>query len=92
MIIRILIASGLAAGLMVSTANAVTIHNMDKTAHDVMFTPKGGHALHRKLAAKHNRNEDCTSGGTFSLGKSTLKCNASTAHIWIKSGKLSDKS
>ena len=88
MITRILIATGLAAGLMVSAANAVTIVNMDKSAHKLVFTPKGGRAHHYSLAANHHRSVDCKAGGTFSLGKSSLTCDAMTAKITIKSGKL----
>jgi hypothetical protein len=88
MLTRILVASGLAAGLIVSAANAATITNMDKTAQTVTFTPKGGHAHHYTLAANHHRTLNCSKGGTLALGKSALTCDAKTAKITIRSGKL----
>lgn len=88
MIARVFIATGLAAGLMVSAANAVTVSNMDKTAQRLVFTPKGGHAYHYTLSAHHNRTIDCKGGGTVALGKDIQSCDARTAKIAIKGGKL----
>lgn len=88
MITRIFIAAGLASGLMVSAANAVTITNLDKAPQNLSFTPKGGHVHHFTIAARHNRNIDCTGGGQLSLGKSTQICDAKSDRISIKGGKL----
>lgn len=88
MISRILLATGLAAGLMVSAASATTVVNMDKSAHKIAFLPKGGHIHHYSVAAHHHRSLDCKPGGTVSLGKSSLACDAKTAKITIKGGKL----
>ena len=88
MLTRILIATGLAAGLMVSAASATTIVNTDKSAHMIAFLPKGGHTHHYSVAAHHQRGLDCKPGGTVTLGKSSLACDAKTAKITIKAGKL----
>ncbi len=88
MIVRTLIAAGLAAGLAVTAANAMTVVNSDKTGHEFSFTPKNG-KLHRyTLAGHHHRTIDCRSGGTVALGKSVQSCDAKTARIFIKSGKF----
>lgn len=88
MITRILIATGLATGLFVSAANAVTVTNLDKNSQSVTFTPKGGHAHHYNIAAHRDRSIDCKSGGELSLGKLTRTCDAKTARISIKNGKF----
>lgn len=88
MIIRSLLAAGVAAGLMVSAANAVTIVNTDKTRETFVYVPKGGKAHHYSLAANHHIKLACSSGGTLMLGKSTEACTAKTTEIKIKSGKF----
>lgn len=88
MLARILIASSLAAGLMVTAANAVTVTNMDKTTRTVIFTPTGGKAHNYTLAASHHRSFDCSKGGTLMLGKASATCDAKTAKVTIRSGKL----
>jgi hypothetical protein len=90
MITRILIATGFAAGLLVSAANAMTVSNLDNTAQRLVFTPKGGHAHYYTLAARHNRNLDCKGGGTLVLGKETHPCDGKTAKIVIKGGAGGD--
>ena len=90
MIIRSLVAAGMAAGLMVSAANAVTITNMETAKASFIYTPKGGKAHHYTLAANHHMNLTCKNGGTFTLGSSNEYCTAKTAKILIKgnSGKM----
>lgn len=88
MIVRSLIAAGLAAGLMVSAANAVTVVNTDKAKASFVYTPKGGKAHHYTLAANHHMKFFCSYGGSFTLGKSTEACTAKTSQIMIKAGKL----
>jgi len=88
MITRILLATALAGGLMVSAANALTVVNTDKSPRQVEFTPKGGHMHRYTLAAHHQRSIDCKNGGTLALGKSSQSCDAKTAKISIRHGKF----
>ena len=88
MFIRSLIAAGVAAGLMVSAANAVTVVNTDKAKVAFVYTPHNGKAHHYTLAANHHRSFACKSGGTFTIGKSVESCSAKTAKILIKGGRL----
>jgi hypothetical protein len=87
MIIRSLIAAGMAAGLMVSAANAVTITNTESAKAYFTYTPKSGKPHSYTLAANHHMSLACKDGGTFTLGKSTENCSAKTAQILIKGSK-----
>ena len=88
MISRIVLASGLAAALLVPAANAATLVNADSATHSVTVTPKGGHKLTYKLPGHHHQRIDCKTGTTVMVGKSTMSCDAKTAKLFIKSGKL----
>ena len=88
MITRILLASGLAAGLLVSAANAATVVNTDNKAHTLTVTFKNGHKQHLALAGHHHGNIKCSDGTSISLGKSSMACHANTAKLFIKGGKL----
>lgn len=88
MIARILLATGLAAGLAVSAANATTVVNADKTAHTLIITSKNGHHARLALAGHRHGHVTCTAGSMLTLGKSSLACHANTAKVFIKNGKL----
>jgi hypothetical protein len=86
--IRTLIATSIAAGLMVSAAAATTVINDGSKSATVVFTPKHGASEHVTLRSHHYRTFDCKSGGTVSLGDDHMSCTAKTAKIVIKGGKL----
>jgi hypothetical protein len=87
MIIRTLAAAGMAAGLMVSAANAVTVTNMAPTKANFVYTPAGGKAHHYALAANRHINLACKNGGTLTIGKSNETCTAKTENIMLKASK-----
>jgi hypothetical protein len=86
-IIRTLAAAAMAASLMVSAANAVTVTNMEPTKANFVYTPNGGKAHHYSLAANHYRNFACKEGGTFTIGKLNETCTAKTEKILLKASK-----
>jgi predicted porin len=88
MIIRTLLAAGLAAAIATSAANAVTLYNIDKKPHTLVYQPHGHKAMKLSLRANHYRNFDCKAGGQFSMGKANEACSAKTARIWIKNSKF----
>ena len=87
MMTRYLVAAAMAAGLMVSAANAVTVTNMEPAKANFVYTPKGGKAHHYTLAASHHVNLACKDGGTLSIGKSNETCTAKTEKIMLKASK-----
>ena len=87
MIIRTLSAAAMAAGLMVSAANAVTVTNMEPAKANFVYTPKGGKAHHYSLAANRHMNLACKDGGTLTIGKSNETCTAKTDKIMLKASK-----
>lgn len=89
MITRILVASTLAASLMVTAANAVTVVNSDRTTHHIIVQPKDGHMMRYTLAGHQHRSLDCKPGSTLKLGKESQTCDAKISKIFIKAGKFS---
>lgn len=87
MITRFLVAAAMAAGLMVSAANAVTVTNMAPTKVSFVYTPTGGKAHHYTLAANRHMNLACKDGGTLTIGKSNETCTAKTSKIMLKASK-----
>ena len=87
MITRYLAAAAMAAGLMVSAANAVTVTNMAPTKASFVYTPTGGKAHHYTLAANHHVNLACKDGGTLRIGKSNETCTSKTEMINLKASK-----
>jgi hypothetical protein len=87
MMTRYLAAVAMAAGLMVSAANAVTVTNMAPTKANFVYTPAGGKAHHYTLAANHHVNLACKDGGTLTIGKSNEACTAKTSKIMLKASK-----
>jgi hypothetical protein len=88
MISRILLAGGLAAGLLVPAANAATVVNADSSPHTVVASHKDGKKVRLALAGHHHGHIKCSEGTTLSLGKSSVACHATTAKVFIKNGKL----
>lgn len=87
MMTRYLVAAAMAAGLMVSAANAVTVTNMAPTKASFVYTPTGGKSHHYTLAASHHVNLSCKDGGTLTIGKSNETCTAKTDKIMLKASK-----
>ncbi len=77
----------MAAGLMASAANAVTVTNMAPAKASFIYTPKGGKAHHYTLAASHHLNLACNGGGMLTIGKSNEPCTAKTDKIMLKVSK-----
>ncbi len=91
MMTRYLIAAAMAAGLMVSVANAVTVTNMAPTKASFVYTPAGGKAHHYTLAANHHVNLACKDGGTLTIGKIQRNLHGETDKIMLKASKGNGK-
>ena len=86
--IRTLLASALAAGLLVTGASAMTVVNDGPKTASFVFMPKHGKAQHVSLRSHHYRSFDCKAGGSVTYDSHTLDCSAKTAKSHIKGGKL----
>ena len=84
---RYFVAAAMAAGLMVSAANAMTVTNTEPKKANFVYTPTGGKAHHYSLAANHHVNLACKNGGTLTIGKSNETCTAKTEKIMLKASK-----
>ena len=87
MIMRSIAAATMAAGLMMSAANAMTVTNTEHAKASFVYTPIGGKAHHYTLAANHHLNLACKDGGTLTIGKSNGTCTAKTDKIMLKASK-----
>jgi hypothetical protein len=86
---RVLVASALALSIMTPVAAyALTVDNQDKAPYTLKVTPKGGKEMNVAVKASGHATVDCKNGATIALGSSTETCDAKTAKISIKSGKL----
>ncbi len=88
MIIRLLTAAALSAGLLASGAQAATVINSDKTSHEVTIMPHKGKVHRVAILGQHHRSLDCADGATLKLGTTTASCTAKTGKIYIRSGKF----
>lgn len=85
---HLLIAAALALSATVTSANALTVVNADKTSHAVMVTPEGGKIHKIVIKANHSGRFDCAKGCELRLGPEKAHYDAKIQKIWIKSGKF----
>jgi hypothetical protein len=85
---HLLIATALALGVTVTSANALTVVNSDKVSHAVMVTPQGGKTHRLVIKANHAGTYNCAKGCELKLGSHKAHYNAKIQKIWIKGGKF----
>ncbi|WP_119391636.1 hypothetical protein [Taklimakanibacter lacteus] len=85
---HLLIAAALALATTVSSANALTLVNSDKTSHAVMVTPQGGKTHKLVIKGRHSANYKCARGCELRLGAGKAHYDAKVQKIWIKGGKF----
>ena len=85
---HLLIAAALALAATVSSANALTVVNADKTSHAVMVTPQGGKAHKYVIKGSHSATYKCAKGCDLMLGADKAHYDAKVHKIWIRSGKF----
>jgi hypothetical protein len=85
---HLLIAAALALAATVTSANALTVVNSDKTSHVVMVTPEGGKAHKIIIKASHSAKYDCAKGCELRLGARKAHYDAKIQKIQIKAGKF----
>jgi hypothetical protein len=85
---HLLIAAALALAATVTSANALTVVNSDKTSHAVMVTPEGGKAHKIIIKARHSAKYDCAKGCELRLGAEKAHYDAKIQKIQIKAGKF----
>ena len=85
---HVLVAAALALAATVTSANALSIVNTDKTNHAVMATPAGGKAHELVIKARHTANVDCAKGCELKLGVAKTHFDGKIHKIWIKGGKF----
>jgi hypothetical protein len=85
---HILIAAALALAATVTSANALTVVNSDKTSHAVMITPQGGKVHKVIIKASGSASYDCAKGCELRLGAEKAHYDAKVQKITIKGGKF----
>jgi len=85
---HLLIAAVLALAATVTSANALTVVNSDKTSHAVMVTPQGGKVHKLIIKASGSANYDCAKGCDLKLGAEKAHYDSKTQKIMIKDGKF----
>lgn len=85
---HLLIAAALALSATVTSANALTVVNADKTSHAVSVKPEGGKAHKFVIRANQSGRYDCNKGCELRLGAQKAHYDAKIQKIWIKSGKF----
>ncbi|HTN96484.1 MAG TPA: hypothetical protein VL101_05875 [Nordella sp.] len=85
---HLLVAAALALAATVTSANALSIVNTDKTNHAVMATPAGGKLHKFVIKAQHTSNYNCSKGCELELGGQKAHFNGKIHKIWIKGGKF----
>ena len=71
--IRTLFLSALALGAVATTANALTVMNLDNAPYTLKVTPKAGKAMDLAIKANANAEIDCKTGCSVTLnGKSQV--------------------
>lgn len=88
MIVRILLATSLAAGMLVPAANALTLTNSDKAIRMITVMPNGGRMQHITLKGHHSASVNCVKGCELATGKQKASFDAKTMKVWIKKGKF----
>ena len=85
---HLLIAAALALATTVTSANALTVVNADKTSHAIMVTPQGGKTHKFVIKASHSAKYNCTKGCELRLGAEKAHYSSKIQKIWIKGGKF----
>jgi hypothetical protein len=85
---HILIAAALALAATVTSANALTVVNSDKTSHAVMVTPQGGKVHKLIIKASRSASYNCVKGCELRLGAEKAHYDAKIHKIMIKNGKF----
>jgi len=85
---HILIAAALALAATVTSANALTVVNADKTSHAVMVTPQGGKVHKLIIKASRSASYNCAKGCELRLGAEKAHYDAKIHKIMIKGGKF----
>jgi hypothetical protein len=85
---HLLIAAALALSATVSSANALTVVNSDKTSHAVMVTPQGGKVHKLIIKASRSASYNCAKGCELRLGAEKAHYDAKIHKIIIKGGKF----
>ncbi len=85
---HLLVAAALALAATVTSANALSIVNTDKTSHAVMATPDGGKAHKIVIKAQHAGTYNCSKGCELRLGGEKAHFNGKVHKILIKDGKF----
>lgn len=85
---HLLVAAALALAATVTSANALSIVNTDKTSHTFMLTPAGGKAAKVVLKASASGTYDCSKGCEVRMGALKSNYDASVQKLEIKGGKF----
>lgn len=85
---HLLIATVLALSAAVTSANALTVTNNDKTSHTFLVTPQGGKAEKVVLKSKTTGTYDCNKGCELRMGAFKSKYDADVEKLSIKDGKF----
>ena len=85
---HILIAAALALAATVTSANALTVVNSDKTSHAVMVTPQGGKVHKLIIKASRSASYNCAKGCELRLGAEKAHYDTKIHKIMIKGGKF----
>jgi hypothetical protein len=85
---HLLIAAALALAATVTSANALTVTNSDKTSHAVMVTPQGGKVHKIVIKGSHSANYNCAKGCELRLGAEKAHYDSKIQKIMIKDGKF----
>jgi|GEM_PF-7016970 len=82
--IRTLFLSALALGAVATTANALTVMNLDNAPYTLKVMPKAGKAMDLALKAKGNAEIDCKAGCSITLNGKSQAFDGKTAKVMIK--------
>ena len=84
----ILIAAALALAATVTSADALTLINKDKSNYTLMFTPNGGKADKVMVKANGSADINCSKGCKIAMGSHQASYDAKVQKVWIQHGKL----
>ena len=86
--LRCLAIAGLALAAAVSSANALTVTNSDKTSHTFMVQPQGGKSEKVVLRSNATGTYDCSKGCEVRMGALKMQYDAAVDKLTIKDGKF----
>lgn len=85
---HLLVAAALALAATVTSANALSIVNTDKTNHDVVATADGGKTHKIVVKAQHASTFKCPKGCELQIGDQKEHFDGKVHKILIKDGKF----